>query len=192
MFKRMVYIGVGLKDGNSVIYLKLNLARTISLFSFSWSLLAGIVVNAKVATSSEGSRINSTSTKHRNGTQESKSNLKTYFGEITISGDNSVINVSPDQWTVNGLPYNWRPAQTITVHRTKLVTDGTGKMIALMFPHKITLLIVRHMRTERQLEMGKIHFLGFYIVDDRGFSWYTHGLLGKHTACFVRLYSVDN
>lgn len=142
--------------------------------------ISGIIVNAKVATSIEGSHVlNSTFTKHRNGSQDDKSNLKTYFGEITISGDRSVINVSPDQWTVNGVSYKWRPAQTITVHRTKLVTDGTGKMIAIMFPHKITLLIVRHMRTEKQLEMGKIHFLGFYIVDDRGFSWYTHGLLGQ-------------
>lgn len=140
--------------------------------------ISGIIVNAKVATTDHNGS-NTTSSNQRNRTTNDKSKVKTYFGEVTISGDRSVINVSPSGWKVNEHIYKWQPAQTITVHKTKLVTDGTGKMIAIMFPHKITLLIVRHMRTKRQLEMGQINFLGFYIVDDRGFSWYTHGLLGQ-------------
>lgn len=143
-----------------------------------FSNILGIIVNAEVAVTGHGTDKNSTITNHQNGTQKRASAVKTYFGEISISGDRSVINVSPSRWKVNGHIYKWQPAQTITVHKTKLVTDGTGKMIAIMFPHKITLLIVRHMRTMKQLNMGQIHFLGFYIVDDRGFSWYTHGLLG--------------
>lgn len=45
MFKWIVYIGVGLKDGNSVNYLKLNFVRIIFLFLFFWLLFVGIVVN---------------------------------------------------------------------------------------------------------------------------------------------------
>lgn len=78
----------------------------------------------------------------------------------------------------------------IMVYRIKLVMDGIGKMIVFMFFYKIILLIVCYMRIERELEMGKIYFLGFYIVDDRGFFWYIYGFLGKYIVCFVCFYLV--
>jgi hypothetical protein len=154
------------------------------MLAFSFIYYLGIIVNAEVVTTGHSMDMNSNVTKLHYGTQKKASAVKTYFGEISISGDRSTINVSPSRWKVNGHIYKWQPAQTITVHKTKLVTDGTGKMIAIMFPHKVTLLIVRHMRSLKQLDMGQIHFLGFYIVDDRGFSWYTHGLLGINHLLF--------
>lgn len=67
MLKWMVYIGVGLKDGNSVIYLKLNFVRIIFLFLFFWLLFVGIVVNVKVVILLEGLCINLIFIKYRNG-----------------------------------------------------------------------------------------------------------------------------
>lgn len=63
----MVYIGVGLKDGNSVNYLKLNFVRIIFLFLFFWLLFVGIVVNVKVVILLEGLCINLIFIKYRNG-----------------------------------------------------------------------------------------------------------------------------
>lgn len=67
MFKWMVYIGVGLKDGNSVNYLKFNFVRIIFLFLFFWLLFVGIVVNVKVVILLEGLCINLIFIKYRNG-----------------------------------------------------------------------------------------------------------------------------
>lgn len=67
MFKWMVYIGVGLKDRNSVNYLKLNFVRIIFLFLFFWLLFVGIVVNVKVVILLEGLCINLIFIKYRNG-----------------------------------------------------------------------------------------------------------------------------
>lgn len=118
--------------------------------------------------------------KFDNGTSD-QPGLKTYIGQINISGRHVNITLTPNTWTVNGEPHSWRIAEAVTASRTKIVTDGLGNMIAVVFPNRITLLVMRHMRSRSQVRAGKVPFMGFYIVDDRGFSWYTHGLLGMST-----------
>jgi|JYMV01.1.fsa_nt_gi hypothetical protein len=106
--------------------------------------------------------------------------LKTYLGSIIISGKGTHISITPERWILNGEVHKWVSSELMTSYKTKIVTDGTGEMIVVMFPNRITLLVMRHMRTKSQRRVGKVDFLGFYIVEDRGFSSKsTHGLLGK-------------
>lgn len=128
-----------------------------------------------------------TSQKSRRKRKESKiqqtsakgEELKTYLGEIRIVNRRSNMSFTPEHWSVDGKQRPWRSSVAVTSFKTKIVTDGSGKMIAVIFPNKITLLVMRHMRSRSQMRAGKVPFLGFYIVDDRGFSWHTHGLLGN-------------
>lgn len=106
--------------------------------------------------------------------------LKTYLGSIIISGKGTHISITPERWILNGDVHKWVSSETITSYKTKIVTDGTGEMIVVMFPNRITLLVMRHLRTKSQKRSGKVDFLGFYIVEDKGFSAKsTHGLLGQ-------------
>ncbi|KAK3101322.1 hypothetical protein FSP39_002680 [Pinctada imbricata] len=151
--------------------------------------ISGIVVDATVAAATTRQRrganhmqprIDGASVDQGNqSNNETEVKVKTYLGSVLISGSRTMLEITPQQWKINGRVYKWKASQAVSSYKTKIVTDGTGKMIAIMFPHRITLLVVRHMRSKSQLRMGKIHFLGFYIVDDRGFSWHTHGLLGQ-------------
>lgn len=126
-------------------------------------------------------KMNKTSnyTKGGNETNETTYEIKTYLGKIIIKSSSFRLIISPYRWKFNKVKKSWRGSQTISARKTKIVIDGTGRVLLVMFPNKITLLVIRHMRTKSQLQSGKVNFLGFYIADDRGFSMNTHGLLGK-------------
>ncbi|XP_076106059.1 inter-alpha-trypsin inhibitor heavy chain H3-like isoform X1 [Mytilus galloprovincialis] len=110
---------------------------------------------------------------------DSSQELKTYLGSIVISGFGTHISITPERWILNGDVHKWLSSEVMTSYKTKIVTDGTGEMIVVMFPNRITLLVMKHTRTKSQKRAGKVDFLGFYIVEDRGFSESTHGLLGQ-------------
>lgn len=62
--------------------------------------------------------------------------------------------------------------------KTKIVADTNSNMVVILFHDRITLLVMRHLRSKALLKAGKVNFLGFYIVDFKGLSYHTHGLLG--------------
>lgn len=117
--------------------------------------------------------------------------MKTYLGSIVISGKGTHISITPERWILNGEVHKWLRSEAMTSHKTKIVTDGTGDMIVVMFPNRITLLVMRHMRTKSQRRAGKVDFLGFYIVEDRGFSEGTHGLLGMVSQKIIALINMN-
>ncbi|XP_060076880.1 inter-alpha-trypsin inhibitor heavy chain H3-like [Ylistrum balloti] len=139
--------------------------------------VSGISVTAAIISNKKkpGSR-----RKRKDGlADQSKDITKTYLGEIRIEGLKTKLSFTPTNWTMDGQQHTWRSSEALKSHRTKVVTDGTGQQIAIIFPNKVLLLVIRHMRTKSQLRMGKVPFLGFYIVEEKGFSWHTHGILGQ-------------
>lgn len=137
--------------------------------------VSGIVVNGIIVSNK---RI--FTRKKRKGDMNENQELKTYLGSIIISGKGTHISITPERWILNGEVHKWVSSELMTSYKTKIVTDGTGEMIVVMFPNRITLLVMRHMRTKSQKRVGKVDFLGFYIVEDKGFSSKsTHGLLGQ-------------
>lgn len=157
------------------------------IFNLLFDDVTGILVNAEVIsekvkrTNKNVAKTNKTSnnTKHGNETNNTTYDIKTYLGKIIIKSSRFRLIISPYRWKFNKVTKSWRGSQTISSRKTKIVIDGTGKVLLVMFPNKITLLVIRHMRTKSQLQSGKVNFLGFYIADDRGFSMNTHGLLGQ-------------
>ena len=81
---------------------------------------------------------------------------------------------------------NWLFCIVNSHGKTKIVVDTNSNMVAVLFHDRVTLLVMRHLRTKPQLKAGKVHFLGFYIVDSKGLSYHTHGLLGKYFNSMVR------
>ncbi|KAL5014402.1 hypothetical protein ScPMuIL_008672 [Solemya velum] len=113
---------------------------------------------------------------------------KTYLGKVVIVRKNFNMTVTPEKMKINGVALPWRNDTAVISNRNRVVTDGTGSMVALLFPDKITLLVVRHLRTRSQLQAGKVNYLGFYIVNQKGFSNKAHGILGQF---LYRYISVD-
>ena len=62
--------------------------------------------------------------------------------------------------------------------KTRIVVDTSSNMVVVLFHDRIALLVMRHLRPKTLLKAGKVNFLGFYIVDFKGLSYHTHGLLG--------------
>ena len=58
-------------------------------------------------------------------------------------------------------------------------------MVVVLFHDRIALLVMRHLRPKTLLKVGKVNFLGFYIVDFKGLSYHTHGLLGMAYIVFT-------
>ncbi|XP_033746543.1 inter-alpha-trypsin inhibitor heavy chain H3-like [Pecten maximus] len=139
--------------------------------------VSGISVTATIISNKDTPR--SRRKRKEGSNDQGKETLKTYIGEIQIEGLKTRLSFTPTNWTMDGQLYKWRSSEALKSHRTKVVTDGTGQQIAIIFPNKVLLLVIRHMRTKSQLRMGKVPFLGFYIVEEKGFSWHTHGILGQ-------------
>lgn len=138
--------------------------------------VSGITVTAAIISNKERSKSRK---KRKESSTDSPRETKTYIGEIGIEGMKTKLSFTPTNWTMDGQLYTWRSSEALKSHKTKVVTDGTGQQIAIIFPNKVLLLVIRHMRTKSQLRMGKVPFLGFYIVEEKGFSWHTHGILGQ-------------
>lgn len=107
--------------------------------------------------------------------------IKTFLGEITIKRWRFLLTVTPLNLTIMGETIDWANGTTFKHSKTKIVIDQTGSMMIVMFDDKVSFLIMRHLKPDSLLRAGKVHFLGFYIVEHKGLSYYTHGLLGKYS-----------
>lgn len=77
-------------------------------------------------------------------------------------------------------PFIYNAGTRLSHGKTKLVVDQAGTMLVVIFNDRIAFLIMRHIKTQAQIRAGKVNFLGFYIVDYKGLSYHTHGLLGEN------------
>lgn len=104
--------------------------------------------------------------------------IKTFLGEITIKRWKFVLHITPTKLTLMGETIDWENGTTLSHSKTKIVVDQEGTMVVVIFSDRVTLLVMRHLKPKSQLSAGKVNFLGFYIVEHKGLSYHTHGLLG--------------
>ena len=67
----------------------------------------------------------------------------------------------------------------------RIVIDSTNSTVVIQFPDRITLIIMRHLKPKSLLRAGKVHLLGFYIMNFKGISPDVHGLLGMLTCPII-------
>lgn len=105
--------------------------------------------------------------------------IKTFLGQITIKRKRFIFTVTPTNLTLMGEAIDWSNGITLSHGKTKIVVDQAASMVVVIFSDRVAFLIMRHLKPKHLLRVGKVPFLGFYTVDDRGLSYHTHGLLGK-------------
>ena len=113
--------------------------------------------------------------------------IKTFLGEIKVARWKFNINITPTNLTLNTETVDWSKGTTFSHGKTKVVIDKEGSMLVVIFKDKIAFLIMRHIRRKTLLRQGKVNFLGFYIVEHKGLSYHTHGLLGEYLAFLLVL-----
>lgn len=149
---------------------------------------SGLTVNARVVANQPY--------KHQNMTQHevhyANGEIKTFLGVITIKRHGLNMIISPLKLKVNGEPLEWSNGTTYSHGKTKIVVDTNSNMVVVLFHDRVTLLVMRHLRPKPQLKAGKVNFLGFYIVDSKGLSYHTHGLLGQFLHRTVLLKKTKN
>ncbi|KAL4227000.1 Inter-alpha-trypsin inhibitor heavy chain 3 [Mactra antiquata] len=145
---------------------------------------SGLTVNAKVVANKMAGDSN-TST-HNHG------EIKTFLGEIYIKRWRFVATITPKNITLMGETVDWTNGTRLSHGKTKLVVDQAGTMLVVIFNDRVAFLIMRHLKTPSQIRAGKVNFLGFYIVDYKGLSYHTHGLLGQFFRRHVTLKKTKN
>lgn len=115
----------------------------------------------------------------KNHTLSHDSEIKTFLGEITIKRWAFVVTVTPTKIRLMGETIDWTNGTTLSHGKTKIVVDQTATMVVIFFNDRVTFLIMRHLRPISLIRAGKVNFLGFYIVEYKGLSYHSHGLLGQ-------------
>lgn len=146
---------------------------------------SGLMVNAKVVANKPNPHKN-------NNTREMRGEIKTFLGTIVIKRWSLNMVISPLKLKVNGESLEWTNGTTFSHGKTKIVVDTNSNMVAVLFHDRIALLVMRHLRPKSLLRAGKVNFLGFYIIDFKGLSYHTHGLLGQFLHRTVLLKKTKN
>ena len=71
---------------------------------------------------------------------------------------------------------------------TRIFVDNSSNTVTVFFNDQIALLVMRHLKSKSLLRAGKVNFLGFYILEFKGLSSHTHGLLGMLILIAFRSY----
>ncbi|XP_060603951.1 inter-alpha-trypsin inhibitor heavy chain H3-like [Ruditapes philippinarum] len=134
---------------------------------------SGLTVDAKVVANKMV--VNGANVSHHSNPSE----IKTFLGEIHIKRRRMELTVTPTKITLMGETIDWTNGTTLSHGKTKIVIDQAGSMVVVMFYDRVTFLVMRHLRSKSLLRAGKVNFLGLYIVEYKGLSYHTHGLLGQ-------------
>ncbi|XP_045167329.2 inter-alpha-trypsin inhibitor heavy chain H3-like [Mercenaria mercenaria] len=118
--------------------------------------------------------------------------IKTFFGEISIKRRRFEIIVTPTKITLMSETTDWLNDTTLNFGDTQVVVDKAGTMVVVEFDDEVTFLIMRHLKSGSLLRAGKVNFLGLYIVEHKGLSDHTHGLLGQFLHRTVHLKKTKN
>ena len=106
--------------------------------------------------------------------------IKTFLGQISITCWRFMLTVTPTNLTFMGETIPWTNGTMLGSAKSKIIVDQTASMVIVFIEDKASFLIMRHLKSKSLLKMGKVHFLGFYIVKYKGLSYHTHGLLGEY------------
>ncbi|XP_050413510.1 inter-alpha-trypsin inhibitor heavy chain H3 [Patella vulgata] len=118
------------------------------------------------------------------GVNESKN---TYISTVSIIRKNIVIIVKPQTVMVNREIFVWGNITAFLIRGHRVVLDEN--LMAVTFRRiNVTAIVRRHVFPSID-ETDELSYLGFYISDARGFSQYTHGLLGQF---LYKRVSIDN
>ncbi|XP_060559991.1 inter-alpha-trypsin inhibitor heavy chain H3-like isoform X2 [Ruditapes philippinarum] len=132
---------------------------------------SGLAIDAKVV----ANKMIKTTTKY-----EFKSgDIKTYLGEITIKRWRSELLVTPTNITFTGETVHWMNGTFLNLGTAIIVFNKDGSELMVKFEDRITIVIMRHLKSRSLLRAGKVNFLGIYIVEHQGLSYHTHGILGQ-------------
>ncbi|KAL3853549.1 hypothetical protein ACJMK2_017084 [Sinanodonta woodiana] len=140
---------------------------------------SGLLVNARIVANKPDVTNTFNSSNDTFPKQDDDDDLKTFLGEIIIRRHSLHAVISAQKIQINGDSIPWQKGTSIDEGKAKFVIDKENTMLAVMFKDRIAVLIMRHLRSRELLKKGKVNYLGFYIVEDKGLSYHTHGLLGQ-------------
>ncbi|KAK3590742.1 hypothetical protein CHS0354_030981 [Potamilus streckersoni] len=139
---------------------------------------SGLLVNARIV-ANKPDITNTSNSSNETVPDQDDEDLKTFLGEIIIRRHSLHAVISAQKIRINGDTIPWQKGTSIDEGKAKFVIDKENTMLAVMFKDRIAVLIMRHLRSRELLRKGKVNYLGFYIVEDKGLSYHTHGLLGQ-------------
>ncbi|ESO91323.1 hypothetical protein LOTGIDRAFT_153759 [Lottia gigantea] len=104
-------------------------------------------------------------------------NTSTFIGTVSIIRKNVIIIVKPHIIIVNRERFQWNNITAFLIRGHRVVISMN--LIAVTFRNLNVTAIVKRHETGQKNGIESLSYLGFYLSDARGFSPYTHGLLGQ-------------
>ncbi|XP_014679352.1 PREDICTED: inter-alpha-trypsin inhibitor heavy chain H3-like [Priapulus caudatus] len=99
---------------------------------------------------------------------------RTYFGSIFVAvGDFHLVLTTTEIRTSNGMTLSWKQ-HTGLIHSNLHVSIGYRRNATISIGDGVKFIVLRHHRPN-----NKAAYMGFYIMQGKGFSKSTHGVLGQ-------------
>ena len=114
----------------------------------------------------------------------SSQHVKSYIGEIYVRAPGLDLNVTPHSVIANSQSLSWTSESTIELVTSDVTSHGDGKMMTVRIGGEVRFAIKRVVRHGTP---HKVDFLDFYIIDRRGLSVKTRGIVGKSRHFFKQM-----